>query len=121
MIRDRSILARFNPDGSLTDQYLQRHEALMAEGEWEWQSKRELAYVFESHSEAEKFAEEHRYKCAQGHERTPCALVLGSDAPPETPRHHAQDARAAEAKQRTRFGAVAPEEAFKVLERRHLA
>lgn len=128
MIRDRAILARFNPDGSFCQQYLGRDQALFCDDEWHWQAERVLAYVFDSHGEAETFAREHPYEGADGRAHEPWALVLGGaeafdeeEAARVTARKQAKRMTAVVRCEVSRAEAPAPEEVFEQLERRHLA
>jgi hypothetical protein len=80
VIHDRSIVARFHPDGVFRPpQYLRRESALFTEEEWIWANERSAAHVFPSHAEAEKEAKNRAYQDAAGKWHTPWALVLGGD------------------------------------------
>lgn len=119
MIMDRSIVTRFDPAGfQLPAQFLCRDAALFSEHEWSWGSDRELAWVFDTNADARQEAGRHVDRNAAGDPQTPWAIVLGNpQATAERERRHAdQDARL-----EAQVSCVSPQEAYRALEKRHLA
>lgn len=115
MIRDLSIVTRFSADGRFSQEYLFFGE--LAGGEWV--GERYRAHVFETHLEADAEARSRPYLGTDGHSYRPWAIVLGGEE------QAAVATRAVEKVRRARSEggrpAVAPEEAFRDLEKRRLA
>jgi len=110
VVQDRAIVGRFVfAEGSVTQEYLRRVEALLAECEWCWGS-RDQAYVWESHQEADEWCRRNTWRDGEGNEHTAFAIVLE-----RKPRRDASGPNLRPAVRR------APHEAFEALERRGLA